>query len=64
MIIYTAADFKRHLEEQGQSVVLSDRDGHWKEVKNQEVTGLTYDSRQVKPQTLFVCKGAAFKKNI
>ena len=30
--------------------------------ENAEVSGLTYDSKGVKPGTFFVCKGAAFKE--
>ena len=29
---------------------------------SKEISFITYDSRQVKPGTLFVCKGAAFKE--
>ena len=32
--------------------------------KEKEVSWLTFDSREAKPGCLFICKGAAFKKNI
>lgn len=32
------------------------------EAENAEVKGLTYDSREAGPGTLFICKGAAFKE--
>lgn len=32
------------------------------EAENAEVKGLTYDSRESEPGTLFICKGAAFKE--
>ena len=34
----------------------------FKDAEDKEITGLTYNSKEVTPGTLFICKGAAFKK--
>ena len=31
-------------------------------INNREITGITYNSREVEPGNLFVCKGRTFRK--
>lgn len=53
---YTLQDYKNILMQNG---MLADTYG---EIGSQEVSLLTYGSKEVVPGTLFICKGAAFKK--
>ena len=53
---YTLQDYKNILMQNG---MLADTYG---EIGSQEVSFLTYGSKEVVPGTLFICKGAAFKK--
>ena len=55
VVHYSLRDYEKALSERGlfvKSTVTEDK----------AVTGLTYDSREVTPGTLFICKGAAFKR--
>ena len=54
---YTLESYARRLREKHLLVK-----GQFPEVKDTLITGLTYNSREVTPGTLFVCKGAAFKE--
>ena len=56
MKYYTIGEFEGHLKERG---MLLDADLYGRE--NTVIRLLTYDSREVIPDTMFICKGASFK---
>ena len=54
---YTLETYARRLREAHLLVK-----GQFPEIKDTIITGLTFNSKDVTPGTLFICKGAAFRE--